>query len=155
MILLAVLLSLGPVAPLADVAAFARACERQPRCTELAAIAWVESRFDRDVQSKAGACCYMGLLGGRYGIPSCERLIADPDLCLSEAVKHLEQWERDCGESALDAWNGGWHKCWSRKTVTGPRCKGRCDSYSRKVRRTQARIEAGITLLTEMEGTRD
>jgi hypothetical protein len=93
----------------------------------------------------------MGLLGGRYGHSSCKALEADPDLCLSEAVTDLEYWERECGESYLDGWNGGWHKCWSRKVVTGKRCKGKCDSYTRKVRRYQARIEAATELLEGME----
>lgn len=148
--LLAALLSLA-TAPLTDARDFAAACVKQPRCHELAAIAYIESRFVRHTRSKAGACCYMGLLGGRYGIPSCEALEADADLCLSEAVKHLEQWERDCGESYLDANNGGWRKCWSREKVTGPRCKDKCDSYSRRVRGLQARIARAVELLEDVE----
>lgn len=144
--LLAAILSLT-TAPLADARDFAQACVKQPRCHELAAIAYIESGYKRHSKSRKGACCYMGLLGGRYGIPSCKALEADADLCLSTAVAELEQWEKDCGESYLDAWNGGWRKCWSRKVVTGPRCKGKCDSYSRKVRATKARIERAIEIL--------
>ena len=151
MLLIAALLALSPSGSLADVASFAQACQKQERWIELAAIAYVETGSRRHARSGKGACCYMGLLGGRYGLPSCKALEADPDLCLSEAVAHLEYWERHCGESYLDGWNGGWRKCWSRKEVTGSRCKGRCDSYGQKVGRVKLRIEGAVKVLEQFE----
>ena len=153
MILLAVLLSLGPTAPLADVAAFALACERQPRCHELAAIAWAETGYRRHSKSSKGACCYMGILGGRYDNPTCRELEADPDLCLSVAVRELEYWQRHCGKWYLDSYNMGWRGCLSRppKNKDDKRCTVDCDSYTRKVRATQKRIEAATELLEGME----
>lgn len=140
-ILLAVLLMIEPDAPLEDLKAFVDACNGQERCFELAAIASVETSFIRRKTSHKGACCYLGLLGGRYGHSTCTQLEADPALCLSEGIADLEYWERACGKSYLDAYNGGWAKCWDRPKVSGRRCSGRCDSYMVKVRKRQARIK--------------
>jgi len=154
MILLAALLTLAPDAPLEDLQSFADACVRHDNCSELAAIAWTESGFHRiKKRSGKGACCYMGILGSRYDNPSCDALEADPYLCVDLGAKKVAGWKKSCGKSGLDGYNGGWQGCWSRppKNADDKRCKGQCDSYTRKVRRFQKKIETAMASLEEWQ----
>jgi hypothetical protein len=108
------------------------------------ALAEVESGWRPRVRSKAGACGYWQLLGGRYGHSPCDRLIADPALACRETVEELRYWRRQCGASWLDAWNGGWRKCWAR-AHKGPRCKGeRCRHFGRRVVKRAAEIDENM-----------
>lgn len=95
----------------------------------------VESRYESGKRSGAGACSYFGLLGGRYGHSPCPVLEVHPEVACREAIQELARWKDACGDSYLDAYNGGWWKCWARENVKGRRCWGRCDSYTQAVMR--------------------
>jgi len=105
-----------------------------PNPSLMRAIGHVESKNDVLVNpNKKGFCCAMQLAGGRYGNPTCEALEADPFLCVQTAWVELEYWKRKCGEAYLDAYNGGWRKCWTRperKKCEEPYCT----SYGKTVR---------------------
>jgi len=135
-LLLAWLLAHGVPGPHAEALAPCVAEYHDP--AELLGVIYVESRYRQGKRSHAGACSYFGLLGGRYGNPTCEALEADPALACRVAVAELAYWQRHCGRAYLDAYNGGWWKCWDRAKVKGRRCKGKCDGYAKKVRRHAA-----------------
>lgn len=55
----------------------------------LIGVAKFESDFKREVRSSSGACCFMQLLGGRYGNPSCSALEKDDRLCITQGAKEI------------------------------------------------------------------
>jgi len=141
---LAILLVLGASpADLPALDGLAQAAEAWGEPDLILAMASVESGLEPKVRSGSGACCWLGLLGGRYGNPSCKALEADTDLCVAVAMHELGEWGELCGSAAaLDAYNGGWRKCWGRAGKgTWSKCKrDGCRSYGRKVRALQAKI---------------
>lgn len=127
--------------------ALAKAAVVAPDPYVVLAVAHVESTLGEDTsRSSSGACCIMQLLGGRYGMPRCGLLEADAMLCVLIGISHLEWWRRQCGRSYLDAYNGGWPKCWSRELEASAWCHAseedmnRCKSYGRKVRAKAAQL---------------
>jgi hypothetical protein len=154
-LILAVLLSLcEPGTPRADLKALAKAVAVYPadEAAELLAIAWVESRWRHaPKRSHAGACCYMGILGGRYGAPSCRRLEKSPRLCVQTARKELAYWKRHCGEAYLDGYNAGWSRCWDGPQKHRAKCTTKCRDYSRKVHAKAAEITERLRAAEEGE----
>jgi len=115
-------------APEPEIFTFLAAVEVQDNRSELLAMAWVETRFHNDRVSEAGACCFLGVLGGRYGNPSCDRLRARPWLCVMTAQRWIAYWRHHCGKRYLDCYNKGWS---GREGGT----------YGAKVRRIKRRFE--------------
>ena len=60
-------------------------------------VVWKESDCQNGSRSKAGACSYFGLLGGRYGNPSCHALENDPALACRTADQELGYWRGTAG----------------------------------------------------------
>lgn len=141
---LAIMLALG-AAPqdLPDLSRLAAAVDTAKEPAVIIAIASIESGLTPSVRSGKGACCYLGLLGGKYGHSSCKALEADPALCVAEAEAEIATWERSCAQARLDAYNGGWRKCWAGKHRKAARChrKG-CASYSERVAKIVKAIDA-------------
>jgi hypothetical protein len=133
-ILLAWLLAHGVPGPHAEALAPCIAESEDPFV--MLGVMHVESRYRSGPRSKAGACSYFGLLGGRYGNPPCEVLEAHPGVACQKAVEELRYWKRHCGEAYLDAYNGGWAKCWAGKHREQAKCRAEgCRRYGDRVRR--------------------
>lgn len=119
----------------------------------VAAIVKTETDVVHNSRSKAGACCYGHVLGGRYPNPSCSALEQDTALCIARVVHWLEYWRSFCGAAYLDAYHGGWGKCkagwWYAKHKDDPGvdwCVGEaCTSYGNKVVRWKKRIVSYLT----------
>lgn len=82
----------------------------------LLGVAKLESDFKPRVRSSAGACCYLQLLGGKYGNPSCKKLEENDRLCIMTGAKEigdLFKKHKDM-EKALCHYHGG--KCWPKST---------------------------------------
>ena len=142
---LAILLCLGASpSHLPQLEGLSEAAEAWGEPDLILAMAYMESGLKPKVRSKAGACCWLGILGGKDGNPSCKKLEADTDLCVAVAMHELGEWSELCGEAALDAYNGGKPKCWDGSPARQKRCEGKrfdyCRSYGRKVRAYQAKI---------------
>ena len=142
--LFALLLFLG-AADCDATADLARIAETAPRPYEVLAVARTESTWDYERVSTAGACGMMQTLGGRYGMPGCDLIRADHRLDVLLGLAHLRYWRRNCGAAYLDAYNGGWSKCWTRRIEATEWCRESvenmnvCQSYSRKVRALERR----------------
>jgi len=127
-----------------DLHDLATAVTEYPRdeALELLAVAWIETRYTGR-RSQAGACCWTGMLGGRYDNPSCEILEACASICLRYTSTELEYWRRHCGKAYLDAYNGGWRKCWTSESRK--RCTSECESYSSRVRHLERLLDRRLT----------
>jgi hypothetical protein len=112
---------------------FAVAVESQTNSDELWGVSHVESRHVNGRRSGPGACCRLGILGDRYGNPSCDYLEGHPWGCVLAAQWNLEYWRRHCGAAYLDAYNGGWYKCWTNKRRET--CADPCEEMEDKTER--------------------
>ena len=130
---IAIFLHLAPPLDLETrrAAIFAAAVEAQVNREELWGIAWVEVtwRWFETRRSGKGACCYLGILGSRYGNPSCRQMENDGWLCVVSAQRWLNYWRLQCGKKYLECYNAGFAG------------KKRSGSYTRKVRKAQRRFE--------------
>jgi len=108
--------------------------QQRDRVPLMLAISHVEARHDPEAAGPYAAGFY-GLRDGVYGLPGRGELRRNPWAELLGALWRLEESRRLCGAAALDYYNGGGWKCWTRPTAT---CEGpRCRSYGRKVKRRE------------------
>jgi len=86
-------------------------------------------------RSKAGACCPLQVLGGRYGHPPCDLLEASPWLCVRSAMAEIEYWRRKCPAAPLEGWSRGFR----RPPERGCFPAGSYTARAKRIMRKQAR----------------